>query len=553
MTCSLSIAKRVTVARNLRLCALASRRRSFQPAMKSEEKAEDATNRQRPRTFRHRARTSSGVNRNGVDPVAVSTSGSRKRSAATTQSARQAKRIQLPSKFLLGGNINDPLNLSGLPVDTVSEQGSPVLETKSADEEVDIVIPRNPKDPLNLRFEELEPTASHRRPRKRKRHTSVKADDLESIELVNKASSVLEKGALSDSELPQAKKSRCVISPRPAQPPPPVDPIVSPVCIEKRKVVETGESSSKGQVDLHDSRKKPRLGHKRPEGASAAPSKKEKQKKFRYGNYSRYYGKRTGQVALADPRMHLLQAEWFQGCRVLDIGCNVGMLTIAIAQEFSPRHVVGIDIDPYLVYMARKNLRMRLHYAELERLKLKFPPSFVEEYGPIVAPPIPARPDEDAPFPNNLSFKVKLKTFAPIGGSSGLCFQQSNYVLESDVFLEQVRPEYDTIIAFSITKWVHLNWGDDGLKRFFKRVYRNLKPGGRFLLEPQPFNSYKKRKAICPEMLENYNRISFYPEHFDQYLKSEEVGFVSGVTVGIPEHSSKGFCRPLMLYTKSSS
>ncbi|CDW52738.1 7SK snRNA methylphosphate capping enzyme [Trichuris trichiura] len=488
--------------------------------MKSEEKPEEAASRQRPRTFSHRARTSSGVNHNGMDPAAMSITGSRKRLATNTQSARQAKRIQLPSKFLLGGNINDPLNLSGLPADTVIEQDSPVLETKSADEEVDIVIPRNPKDPLNLRFDDAESSVSHRRTRKRKRHTSVKADDLESIELADKASSVLKKGALSDSELPQAKKSRYVISPRPAQPP--VDPIVSPVCIEKRKYVETGESSSKSQAESHDLRKRPHLGHKRPEGDSAAPSRKGKQKKFRYGNYSRYYGKRTGQVALSDPRMHLLQAEWFQGCRVLDIGCNVGLLTIAIAQEFSPRHIVGIDIDPYLVYLARKNLRMRLHYAELERLKLKFPPSFVEEYGPIVAPPIPARPDQDAPFPNNLSFK------------------QSNYVLESDVFLDQVRPEYDTIIAFSITKWVHLNWGDDGLKRFFKRVYRNLKPGGRFLLEPQPFSSYKKRKAICPEMLENYNKISFHPDHFDQYLKSEEVGFVSSTTVGIPEHSSKG-------------
>uniref|UniRef100_A0A5S6R527 RNA methyltransferase n=1 Tax=Trichuris muris TaxID=70415 RepID=A0A5S6R527_TRIMR len=477
--------------------------------MKSEEKSDEATNKFRPRTCSHRARNSSGVGRNGVDPAPVNIAGSRKRFAATSQSARQTKRIRLPSKFLLGGNINDPLNLSGLPADTVSEQDSPVSEAKSVDEEVHIVIPKNPKDPLNLRFDEVEQSSSHRRPRKRKRHVSVKAADLESVELVNETVISLDKGALSDSELPHAKASRCLTSPKPSQHPC-SDPIVSPVCLETTRVVETVESSSKRQ---DDSRKRPHPPQKRAEGDSIAAGKK-KHQKFRYGNYSRYYGKRMGQVALLDPRMHLLQAEWFQGCRVLDIGCNVGTLTIAIAQEFAPRHIVGIDIDSYLVHLARKNL---------------------QEYGPIVAPPISARPDEDAPYPNNVSFK------------------QANYVLDSDAFLDQVRPEYDTIIAFSLTKWVHLNWGDDGLKRFFRRVYRNLKPGGRFLLEPQPFASYNRRKAICPEMLENYRKISFYPENFDQYLKSEEVGFVSCTTVGTPEHASKGFRRPVLLYTKSSS
>jgi len=42
--------------------------------------------------------------------------------------------------------------------------------------------------------------------------------------------------------------------------------------------------------------------------------------------------------------------------------------------------------------------------------------------------------------------------------------------------------------AFSITKWVHLNNGDAGLKRFFRRIFRQLRPGGRLLLEPQVKN-----------------------------------------------------------------
>ena len=35
-----------------------------------------------------------------------------------------------------------------------------------------------------------------------------------------------------------------------------------------------------------------------------------------------------------------------------------------------------------------------------------------------------------------------------------------NYVFSCDEYLDRQEPEYDTIIAFSITKWVHLNNGD---------------------------------------------------------------------------------------------
>jgi 7SK snRNA methylphosphate capping enzyme len=62
--------------------------------------------------------------------------------------------------------------------------------------------------------------------------------------------------------------------------------------------------------------------------------------------------------------------------------------------------------------------------------------------------------------------------------------------------LDHQEPEYDVILALSLTKWIHLNWGDEGMKRFFRKVYLHLRPGGVFIVEPQPFTSYSKKKNV---------------------------------------------------------
>ena len=59
-------------------------------------------------------------------------------------------------------------------------------------------------------------------------------------------------------------------------------------------------------------------------------------------------------------------------------------------------------------------------------------------------------------------------------------FRRENFVETSDA-----DAMYSVIMCLSTTKWIHFNWGDDGIKRLFKRAYDSLSPGGVFVLEAQ--------------------------------------------------------------------
>jgi 7SK snRNA methylphosphate capping enzyme len=56
--------------------------------------------------------------------------------------------------------------------------------------------------------------------------------------------------------------------------------------------------------------------------------------------------------------------------------------------------------------------------------------------------------------------------------------------------------KFHSIILFSVTKWVHLNYGDAGITKLFQTIYYLLHVGGELWIEPQGYDTYSKHKWI---------------------------------------------------------
>jgi len=108
-------------------------------------------------------------------------------------------------------------------------------------------------------------------------------------------------------------------------------------------------------------------------------------------------------------------------------------------------------------------------------------------------------------------------------------------------------PLYDVAMCLSVTKWIHFNSGDAGVKELFRKVYASLRPGGVFILEPQPWKSYKAKYAWKEEWKANYHAIELKPGLFKHFLV-DEVGFASYELLSQGLAGSQGFQQKRELY-----
>lgn len=102
--------------------------------------------------------------------------------------------------------------------------------------------------------------------------------------------------------------------------------------------------------------------------------------------------------------------------------------------------------------------------------------------------------------------------------------EKVSYACEAHTFL-LIHSTY--LSSLSVTKWIHFNWGDAGIIRLFTRAYQELRPGGVFILESQPFSSYAKKKHVSHVP---HGQIALKPESFTAYLL-DTIGFQSHQTI----------------------
>lgn len=56
--------------------------------------------------------------------------------------------------------------------------------------------------------------------------------------------------------------------------------------------------------------------------------------------------------------------------------------------------------------------------------------------------------------------------------------------------------KFDVCICLSVTKWIHLNEGDEGLLKLFHHLYDIIKSKGLCIIEYQPWKSYINNRYI---------------------------------------------------------
>ncbi|EAU81431.2 hypothetical protein CC1G_05261 [Coprinopsis cinerea okayama7 len=138
-----------------------------------------------------------------------------------------------------------------------------------------------------------------------------------------------------------------------------------------------------------------------------------------------------------------------------------------------------------------------------------------------------------------------------------ITFRTANWVEEE---IGEDKEGYDVVLALSLTKWIHLNGGDEGLLSFFRKVFRVLRGDGKgvFVVEPQGWESYAKGRRMSEKLKENYQSLKLRPEDFGRVLR--EVGFEGPIRVSGSGSDSLigsgagggrgGFDRPIDIYRK---
>lgn len=142
---------------------------------------------------------------------------------------------------------------------------------------------------------------------------------------------------------------------------------------------------------------------------------------------------------------------------------------------------------------------------------------------------------------NHDAFSMKINPY-------NIIFKQENIIKEIKT-PKSLNELYDVIFCLNTSKWIHLNFGDIGIKTLFMNIYNLLQKNGLFIFQFQNWKSYKNRRNDSLLINKHFNRIKLKPEKFEDYLQ-ETYNFKLIKKIPLPNNSKKMFDRPIYVFQK---
>ena len=227
----------------------------------------------------------------------------------------------------------------------------------------------------------------------------------------------------------------------------------------------------------------------------------------KYGNYHKYYTFHPSSTRSSFfSRDNILLQIWEgQGqpdvFSILDIGCNEGNLSMDVLSEAKrqlPDHVkcvlLGIDVDSSLIGLANNKY--------------------------VTA-------DSSCP--------ITFETVNFMDETESKTFMKSYYdKLETK---EWKFDGFNLVCLFSITMWIHLNYGDEGFLSFLERSADLLCPIGSLVVEPQPWKCYKSADKRCRKL--GITRPLHYSALTIRDIEKETVDIVMGLSTTTTNSSTE--------------
>ena len=216
-----------------------------------------------------------------------------------------------------------------------------------------------------------------------------------------------------------------------------------------------------------------------------------------FGNKSNYYSQKKTNP-WNDKRLEIINAKYFNNCRVLDIGCHEGYLPIHIFLKYQTSKIDAIDVDTTTLIRAVKRVQIIDKIIKNQNLSDS---------------EINLKLFEEDKILGAVKIYKKYCNKKPI--LSGITFMCKN-IIDLDPYMKTMK--YDTILALKLTKYIHLNFGDEGIITMFKNIFCLLNVGGHLILQSQSFKKYKKMKNFVGVFKKNINQIKLFPEKFIEFL-----------------------------------